>query len=78
MLIKSSLFKMFGEKRRQLVEIGKWSTHVEFVVVFITLLGGLYALDAKFERLDARIDQQSARTDRLYEMFIDLVREVKR
>lgn len=45
-----------------------WFVHVEWVVVLITLLGGFYMLDGKIER-------QSQRTDRLYEMFIDLLKE---
>lgn len=48
-----------------------WSTHVEFVVLFITLIGGFYLLDAK-------IDRQADRTDRLYEMFIELIKEGKK
>ncbi len=48
----------------------KWTTHVEFVVILVTLIGGFYILYGKIER-------QSARTDRLYEMFIDIVKERK-
>lgn len=47
-----------------------WSIHAEFVVIFVTLLGGFFLLDGK-------IDRQSARTDRLYEMFVDLLKEGK-
>ena len=47
-----------------------WSTHVEFVVIFITLLGGYFMIDNKIER-------QGERTDKLYEMFIDLLKESK-
>ncbi len=47
-----------------------WTTHVEFMVVLITLIGGFYLLDGKIER-------QSLRTDRLYEMFIDIVKDKK-
>lgn len=47
-----------------------WVNHAEFVVLFLTLIGGFYLLDGKIER-------QSARTDRLYEMFIDVVRDKK-
>jgi len=42
--------------------------HFEFVVILVTLIGGFYLLDAKIER-------QGARTDRLYEMFVDLLKE---
>lgn len=45
-----------------------WSIHVEFAVLLVTLLGGFYLLDGKIER-------QGERTDKLYEMFIDLVKE---
>ena len=48
----------------------EWTTHIEFFVLLITLIGGFYLLDGKIER-------QSLRTDRLYEMFIDLVKERK-
>ena len=47
-----------------------WTTHVEFVVLLVTLIGGFYLLDGK-------IENQSHRTDRLYEMFIDLIKEKK-
>ena len=47
-----------------------WSIHVEFLVLLVTLLGGFYLLDGKIER-------QSTRTDRLYEMFIEVVKEKK-
>jgi hypothetical protein len=45
-----------------------WTIHAEFIVLLITLLGGFYLLDGKIER-------QSERTDKLYEMFIDLIKE---
>ena len=55
-----------------------WFVHIEWAVVLITLLGGFYMLDGKIERqvcfLDEKLERQAARTDRLYEMFIDLVR----
>lgn len=48
--------------------------HFEFIVLLVTLLGGFYILDGKIE---TNTQAQSARTDRLYEMFIDLVKERK-
>jgi len=39
-----------------------WMIHVELAGLMIGLLGG-------FMLLNAKIDQQSARTDKLYEMF---------
>lgn len=53
------------------MENKNWFVHVELVVLLITLLGGFYLLDGKIER-------QGARTDRLYEMFIDLIKETKK
>lgn len=41
-----------------------WVTHAEFIVLLVTLIGGFYILDRK-------IDRQSDRTDRLYEMYCD-------
>lgn len=56
-----------------------WTTHAEFLVLLITLLGGFYMLDGKIERqlimLDGRILQQASRTDRLYEMFVENQRD---
>lgn len=43
-------------------------SHFEFIVLLITLLGSFYLLDAKIEK-------QGQRTDKLYEMFIDLIKE---
>lgn len=64
----------------------KWSVHAEWILLFITLVGGFYLLDGKIENLSAaqiaridqvntRIDQVNTRTDQLYEMFIDLLKE---
>lgn len=47
-----------------------WVTHIEFLALLISIIGGIYILDGKIER-------QSQRTDRLYEMFIDLLKEKK-
>ncbi len=49
-----------------------WFIHLEFVILLITLIGGVYLLDGKIERQN---QTQCARTDRLYEMFIDLLKE---
>lgn len=56
------------------MEKKNWFVHIEWVVVLITLLGGFYTLDNKIERCT---QAQSARTDKLYEMFIDLLKERK-
>lgn len=66
--------------------------HVEWLILMITLIGGVYVMDSKIERQiaeqSARTDrlyemftevreEQSARTDKLYQMFIDLLKEKK-
>jgi hypothetical protein len=56
-------------------ESKNWITHVEFVVLLTTLLGSFYLLDGKIERAT---QIQSARTDKLYEMFIDLLKDTKK
>lgn len=46
-------------------------SHMEFLILLITLIGGFYILDGKIERCTL---VQSARTDKLYEMFIEVVK----
>lgn len=64
------------------MEKNGWFVHVEWVVVLVTLLGGFYLLDGKIERSHERIDtmasQQAERSDRLYEMFIQMNTRVAR
>lgn len=61
------------------MEKNNWFVHVEWVVIFITLIGGFYNLDTRMENrtseLRADLTQQCQRTDRLYEMFIDLLKD---
>jgi hypothetical protein len=47
-----------------------WSTHVEWAVLMVTIIGGFFLLDGK-------IDRQSQRTDRLYEMYCETQKEIK-
>ena len=54
------------------METKTWGVHAEFAIIFITLLGGFYMLDGKIERTNEKIAQQGARTDKLYEMFVDM------
>lgn len=55
--------------------------HLEMIVLFLTLIGGFYMLDNKIESQcgiqTARVDQVNARTDQLYQMFIELLKENK-
>jgi len=48
--------------------IRDWTSHIEFMVLLTTLIGGFYLLDGK-------IETQSARTDRIYEMFCQQQKE---
>ena len=58
-----------------------WIAHVEFFTLLIAILGAFFVLDAKIERQSQKTDQimqkQTERTDKLYEMFIELVKERK-
>ena len=57
------------------MEKNNWSIHLEFAVLFVTLIGGFYTLDAKIERAT---QAQSQRTDRLYEMFYEVIKETRK
>ena len=48
-----------------------WSQHLEFMILLLTLLGTLLLIDSKVER-------QGQRTDKLYEMFIDLIKTTQK
>lgn len=52
------------------METRNWASHLEFVVIFVTLLTGFYMIDGKIER-------QSQRTDKLYEMYCETQKEIK-
>lgn len=51
-----------SEKTREIVH------HLEWFTVLATIIGGFFLLSN-------RMDSQVQRTDRLYEMFIELVKE---
>lgn len=48
------------------MERKNWFVHLEFVILFVALVGGFYTIEGK-------IDRQGQRTDRLYEMFIEML-----
>jgi len=54
-----------------------WGTHAEFLITLLTLLGGFYMLDSKIDRAGEKTAQQSARTDKVYEMFVEMQKELK-
>lgn len=51
--------------------------HIEWFAVLITMIGGFFLMMGRMDTLDQKIENQSTRTDRLYEMFIDLLKEKK-
>ncbi len=61
------------------MENKNWLVHVEWVVVLVTLLGGFYTLDARIDSQASmthdRILAQEQRTDRLYEIIIDMLKD---
>ena len=63
------IFIQITNKVRKM-ESKNWFIHVEWAVLLMTFLGGFYILDSKIEK-------QSSRTDRLYEMFCDLQNQIK-
>jgi hypothetical protein len=34
-----------------------WLSHIEWIIVFITLIGGFYSLDARIDAINSRFDQ---------------------
>lgn len=64
--------------------------NIEFIALMVTILGSAYTIDSKLDRrieqtektmisqhtdFQRSLNEQSARSDRLYEMFIELVKE---
>lgn len=69
-----------------------WVMHTEFLALLISIIGGFYLLDNKIERglniqsarsdklyeaLQAQAKSQGERSDQLYQMFVDLLKEKK-
>lgn len=58
------------------LEIVEWVTTMGvFIACFLFLLRKIEGIETKQE---ARMQEQTARTDRLYEMFIDLLKEQRK
>ncbi len=55
----------------------QWLIHIEFLVIFVTILFGYFMIKQDIDMQTCRIDQVNARTDQLYAMFIELVKEKK-
>ena len=49
----------------------------EVIVIVAAILFSMNRTDNEIQRLERKIDSQNARTDKLYEMFIDLLKEMK-
>lgn len=47
------------------------------LTIVATLIGGVFYIHSDVKEIRADMQQQSARIDKLYEMFIDLLREKK-
>lgn len=60
---------MKGKKEKNMSEnnsnenAGKWINHIEWLVLFITLLGGFYAVDGRIDTLNSRIDNAISSTN---------------
>lgn len=39
------------------MENKNWISHVEWIIVFVTLLGGFYSIDARIDSINSRFDQ---------------------
>lgn len=51
---------------------------IQFLGIISTILGTFGFLYREIKTLETRIDNQSDRTDKLYEMFIHLLKESKK
>lgn len=49
----------------------------EVIVIVAAILFSMNRTDNEIQRLERKIDSQNTRTDKLYEMFIDLLKEIK-
>jgi len=48
---------------------------IQFTGIILTVLGTFAFLWRELKTLESRLDNQGKRTDKLYEMFIDLLKE---
>ncbi len=39
------------------MENRNWLSHLEWIIVFITLIGGFYSIDARIDAINSRFDQ---------------------
>jgi hypothetical protein len=50
---------------------------VQALTIMATLLGGVFYLHSDIREIRKDMQQQNSRIDKLYEMFVDLLREKK-
>jgi len=50
---------------------------IQVLTIIVTLLGGIFYIHSDVKEIRRDLQQQGARTDRLYEMFISLLRDGK-
>ena len=55
-----------------------WVTFTEWATTLGVFIACFIFLHNQINALDQKIERQSARTDKLYEMFIDLIKEGKK
>lgn len=57
------------------MEAKNFSTHAEFVVILVTLIGGYVMIDSKIDQQVGRIDQVNARMDQFIMMWHEEVKD---
>jgi len=66
------------EKIKDTLEI-QWIPAISSTIIILTfMLAGFSWTISRIDQQSMRIDQQCIRTDKLYEMFIDLLKEGKK
>ena len=48
---------------------------MQVITIVMTLLGGIFYIHNDFREIRSDMNQQNARIDKLYEMFIDLTKK---
>lgn len=50
---------------------------IQVLTIIVTLLGGIFYIHSDVKEIRKDMQTQSARIDKLYEMFVDLLKERK-
>ncbi len=67
---QEGIIVLIAERNCEMDSDKGFSSHIEFMVLLVTFIGGFYLLDSKIER-------QGERTDKLYGMFVSIQNEIK-